>query len=135
MSPSGPQKLSTHFQEIAEMERYIERIKSNIASKDPPLRVAQSRLKKRLRRPDVENCNDLAHSQLTAEVSELHNCIKHLEDKLQEANCSLCDLKKNKERLEANIKVKTNTIFIDRQKNMSMRKNFPFNVHVSRCQC
>ena len=127
--------VNPFFQEIAEMERYIERIKSNIAAKDPPLRVAQSRLRKRLRRPDVENCNDAAHIKLTEEVSELHNCIKHLEDKLQEANMSLCDLKKNKERLEANIKVKANTINIDRQKNMSMRKNFPFNVNVSRCKC
>lgn len=117
------------------MERYIERIKSNIASKDPPLRVAQSRLRKRLRRPDVENCNDLAHNKLLEEVNELHSCIKHLEDKLQEGNQSLCDLKRNKERLEANIKVKTNTIMIDRQKNMSMRKNFPFNVNYNKCKC
>jgi hypothetical protein len=117
------------------MERHIERIKQNIAAKDPPLRVAQSRLKKRLRRPDVENCNDNAHIQLSEEVRDLHNCIKNLEDKLQEANCSLCELKKNKERLEANIKVKVNTIFIDRQKNMSMRKNFPFKISVSGSGC
>ena len=71
------------------MERHIERLKSQIAAKDPPLRVAQTRLQKRLRRPDVENCNDGPHNKLMEEVSELHQCIKHLEDKLQEnvGNC------------------------------------------------
>ena len=110
------------------MERHIERIKANIASKDPPLRVAQTRLKKRARRPEVENCNDTAHSKLLEEVSELSQCLKHLEDKLQEANSALQDLLKNKERLEKNIKVKANSLLIDRQKCMSLRRHFPYNV-------
>lgn len=114
------------------MERHIERIKSNIAAKDPPLRVAQTRLKKRLRRPDVENCNDNAHNKLLEEVNDLHHCIKHLEDKLQESNHALQELLKNKERLENNIKVKANTIMIDKMKNMSMRRSFPYNVIVTK---
>jgi len=114
--------------EIADMERHIERIKQNIAAKDPPLRVAQTRLKKRTRRPEVENCNDGPHSKLLEEVNELMNCIKHLEDKLQEANHALQDLLKNKERLEHNIKVKANSLLIDRQKCMSLRRHFPYSV-------
>ena len=110
------------------MERHIERIKQNIAAKDPPLRVAQTRLKKRTRRPEVENCNDGPHSKLLEEVNELMNCIKHLEDKLQEANHALQDLLKNKERLEHNIKVKANSLLIDRQKCMSLRRHFPYSV-------
>ncbi len=114
------------------MERHIERLKSQIAAKDPPLRVAQTRLQKRLRRPDVENCNDGPHNKLMEEVSELHQCIKHLEDKLQEANHSLEDLRRNKERLEQNIKVKNNSLLIDRQKCMSLRRHFCYNVVVTR---
>ena len=114
------------------MERHIERIKSNIASKDPPLRVAQTRLKKRTRRPDVENCNDFAHNKLLEEVNELHQCIKHLEDKLQESNNVAQELLKNKERLESNIRVKSNTLLIDKQKCMSMRRSFPYNVIVTK---
>ena len=114
------------------MERYIERIKLQIAAKDPPLRVAQTRLQKRLRRPDVEACNDQPHNKLIEEVNELHTCIKHLEDKLQESNQSLQDLLKNKERLQHNIKVKANTLLIDKQKNMSLRRSFPYNVQVTR---
>ena len=37
-----------HFlQEIVDMERYIERVKKSIADKEPPLKVAETRLKKR----------------------------------------------------------------------------------------
>ena len=117
---------------MADMERHIERIKQQIASKDPPLRVAQTRLKKRTRRPEVENCNDCPHHKLLEEVNELMMCIKHLEDKLQEANGALQDLLKNRERLEHNIKVKNNSLLIDRQKCMSLRRHFPYNVVTTR---
>ena len=110
------------------MERHIERIKQQIAAKDPPLRVAQTRLKKRSRRPEVENCNDNAHSKLLEEVSELAQCLKHLEDKLQEANSALQDLMKQRARLEQNIKIKANSLLIDRQKCMALRRHFPYNV-------
>ena len=114
------------------MEKHIERIKQNIAMKDPPLRVAQTRLKKRARWPEVENCNDNAHSKLLEEVSELAQCLKHLEDKLQEANSALQELFKNKSRLEQNIKTKANSLLIDRQKCMALRRHFPYNVVATR---
>lgn len=114
------------------MEKYIERIKTSIAAKDPPLRVAQTRLKKRARRPEVENCNDGPHCKLLEEIAELTGCIKHMEDKLSDANSALQDLLKNKERLEHNIKVKANSLLIDRQKCMSLRRHFPYNVVTTR---
>lgn len=118
--------------EINEQERYIERLKGNIASKDPPLRVAQSRLKKRTRRPEVESCNDGPHNKLLEEVSEIAHSIKVLEDKLQEGNEALGDLLRNKQRLEKDIKVKKNSLLIDQQKCMSMRRSFPYNVVATR---
>lgn len=118
--------------EINEQERYIERLKGNIASKDPPLRVAQSRLKKRTRRPEVEACNDGPHNKLLEEVSEIAHSIKVLEDKLQEGNEALGDLLRNKQRLEKDIKVKKNSLLIDQQKCMSMRRSFPYNVVATR---
>ena len=36
-----------YLQEIADMERYIERVKKSISSKEPPLKVAETRLSKR----------------------------------------------------------------------------------------
>jgi len=118
--------------EIAEQERYIERLKSNIAAKDPPLRVAQTRLKKRTRRPEVEACNDQPHNKLLEEVAEIAQSIKLLEDKLAEANEALSDLLRNKQRLEKDIKVKKNSLLIDQQKCMSMRRSFPYNVVATR---
>ena len=120
------------FQEIAEQERYIERLKGNIAAKDPPLRVAQTRLKKRTRRPEVEACNDQPHQKLLEEVCEIAQSIKLLEDKLAEGNEALSDLLRNKQRLEKDIKVKKNSLLIDQQKCMSMRRSFPYNVVATR---
>jgi len=118
--------------EIAEQERYIERLKGNIAAKDPPLRVAQTRLKKRTRRPEVEACNDQPHQKLLEEVCEIAQSIKLLEDKLAEGNEALSDLLRNKQRLEKDIKVKKNSLLIDQQKCMSMRRSFPYNVVATR---
>merc|ERR1712083_883676 len=114
--------------EIAEQERYIERLKANIAAKDPPLRVAQTRLKKRTRRPEVEACNDMPHNKLLEEVTEISQSIKLLEDKLTEGNEALSDLLRNKQRLEKDIKVKKNSLLIDHQKCMCMRRSFPYNM-------
>ena len=94
--------------------------------------MAQSRLKKRTRRPEVEACNDGPHNKLLEEVSEIAHSIKVLEDKLQEANEALGDLLRNKQRLEKDIKVKKNSLLIDQQKCMSMRRSFPYNVVATR---
>ena len=80
----------------------------------------------------MENCNDNPHSKLIEEVSEIATSIKTLEDKLNEANDALQDLQKNKQRLEKDIKVKKNTLLIDQQKCMSMRRSFPYNVVATR---
>jgi tektin-3 len=94
--------------------------------------VAQTRLKKRTRRPDVEACNDQPHNKLIEEVAEIAQSIKLLEDKLGEANDALQDLIRNKQRLERDIKVKKNTLLIDQQKCMSLRRSFPYNVVATR---
>ena len=58
----------------------------------------------------------------------LQDGLGHLEDKLQEANLALQELLKNKARLEQNIKVKANSLLIDKQKCMALRRHFPYNV-------
>lgn len=108
------------------MEKNIDRLRNSIAAKAPPLKLAQSRLKKRLRRPEVELCNDEPHRHLTEEVRELMQMIRLLENKLQESDGALADLFKNKERLEQNIRVKKNSIMLDQQRCMSLRKHFPY---------
>ncbi len=80
----------------------------------------------------MEACNDQPHIKLIEEVAEIAQSIKWLEDKLGEANDALQDLIRNKQRLERDIKVKKNTLLIDQQKCMSLRRSFPYNVVATR---
>ena len=61
-------KLTTHLhlvdKEILEMDCLIDQIRSAKRAKQGPLKVAQTRLKKRSHRPDVESCNDPPHNKL-----------------------------------------------------------------------
>ena len=110
------------------MERCMNKIKSAIVAQDPPLKVAQTRLKKRIRRPEVENCNDEAHTRLIRMVAEIQENIKLLEAKYEEARQADEVMKKNKEQLDQDIRVKKNSLLIDFQKCMTKRRTFPYSV-------
>merc|ERR1712218_776951 len=88
------------------------RVKSNIQAKESPLKLAETRLAKRSKRPEVEACNDSPHGKLTEEVAELMQNIK--------------------QKLESDIKVKSNSLLIDQQKCMSMRRTLPYNIVATR---
>ncbi|KAK2528599.1 Tekt3 [Columba guinea] len=51
-------QFNTTLKEIFEMEMNIEALRKAIRDKGPPLKVAQTRLDERTRRPDVELCRD-----------------------------------------------------------------------------
>ena len=110
------------------MERCMNKIKNAIMAQDPPLKVAQTRLKKRIRRPEVENCNDEAHTRLIQMVAEIQENIKLLEAKYEDARQADEVMKKSKEQLDQDIRVKKNSLLIDMQKCMSMRRTFPYSV-------
>ena len=113
---------------MADIERCIAKLKTAIMGQDPPLKMAQTRLKKRSRRPQVENCSDDAHNRLITEVVEIQQHIKLFEAKLEEAHVADNNLKKDKERLEQDVKVKKNSLLIDHQWCMSKRRTFPYSV-------
>ena len=114
------------------MERCVNRIQSAIVAQDPPLKLAQTRLKKRSRRPEVENCADDPHFKLVESVNEIAQCIKLLESKLEEAGKAHQELLDIKARLESEMRVKKNSLLIDQQKCMSKRRTFPFIPHSTR---
>jgi len=99
--------------------------KKALRDKGPPLKVAQTRLEARAHRPDVELCRDPPHLRLVEEVGQLQESIDLLNRKLSEAEAAHQDLLRNKARLEHDIKIKSNSLFIDREKCLSMRKSFP----------
>ncbi|CAE1329544.1 TEKT3 [Acanthosepion pharaonis] len=122
-------KLQTHLskvlQEIFDMNKNIEFIKKSIQDKQAPLQVAQTRLDTRLRRPNVESCKDSAHIRLVEEVDEIRDTLETLQKKLRQAENSLQELLCLKTKLEEELAVKNNSLFIDREKCLAMRKTFP----------
>ena len=128
-------RLTTHIhlvdKEILEMDCMIDQLRSSKRSKQDPLKVAQTRLKKRSHRPDVESCNDPPHERLVDEVAILNDTIILLDQKLTEAEAARLDLLSNRQRLENDSRVKENSLSIDQSKCMTLRMNFPFNIRCS----
>ncbi|EMP35524.1 Tektin-4 [Chelonia mydas] len=113
------------LKEIGDQENNIAALKQAIKDKEAPLKVAQTRLYDRSFRPNVELCRDPAQFRLISEVEELTESIESLKQKLLEAEQSLRNLEDTRMSLEKEIAVKSNSIFIDRQKCMAHRTRYP----------
>ncbi|NXL84623.1 TEKT4 protein, partial [Alectura lathami] len=117
--------LKNILKEIGDQEANIAALKQAIRDKEAPVKVAQTRLYDRSFRPNVELCRDAAQFRLISEVEELTESIESLKKKLLEAEQSLRNLEDVRMNLEKEIAVKTNSIFIDRQKCMAHRARYP----------
>lgn len=117
--------LAKTLQEIFQTEMTIESIKKAIKDKQAPMRVAQTRLDERTRRPNVELCRDPAQLRLVNEVHEIDDTIQALQQRLREAEDTLQMLVHTKANLEHDLSIKANSLFIDQEKCMGMRKSFP----------
>jgi len=128
-------KLQTHLskvlQEIFDMEKNIELLKKSVQDKEAPMQVAQTRLATRTRRPNVESCRDPVQHRLVEEVYEINETVDSLRGKLREAENALQHLLRTKASLEQDLSIKNNSIFIDREKCMGMRKTFPMSPRVA----
>lgn len=128
-------KLQTHLakvlQEIFDMEKNIELLKKCTQDKEAPMQVAQSRLATRDRRPNMEACRDPVQHRLVEEVGEINETVDALRCKLREAENALQHLLRTKSSLEQDLSVKNNSLFIDREKCMGMRKTFPMSPRVA----
>jgi len=123
--------LSRVLQEIFDMEKNIEMLKKAIEDKANPMQVSQTRLETRLRRPNVEACRDPPMNRLISEVGEITESIEYLTNKLRESENALQHLLRTKATLEQDLAVKNNSLFIDREKCMGMRKVFPLSPKVA----
>ncbi|XP_034414099.1 tektin-3 [Cyclopterus lumpus] len=121
--------LQTHLaktlQEIFQTEMLIESLRKALRDKECPLKVAQTRLEERTRRPNVELCRDNPHHRLVGEVREIEDTIHKLQERLMQAENTLQTLVKTKVTLEHDLSIKANSLFLDQEKCMSMRKSFP----------
>ena len=63
--------------------------------------------------------------RLVKEVQDIGDSIEHLHRKLQEAEAQHQQLLKTRSSLETDLQIKMNSLFIDREKCMGMRRSFP----------
>lgn len=104
------------------MEANIAALKKAIADKEAPMKVAQTRLENRTFRPNVELCRDRVQYRLIDEVIEIDVNVDRLHEKLADAEASLKGLIRKQLSLEEDIEVKANSLFIDRDQCMELRK-------------
>lgn len=118
-------QLAKTLQEIFQAENTIMLLERAIAAKECPLKVAQTRLECRTRRPNVELCRDIPHFKLVNEVFTIDDTLQTLKLRLRETQDTLQLLVMTKCRLEHELAIKANTLCIDKEKCMGMRKTFP----------
>ncbi|EDL96225.1 similar to hypothetical protein FLJ32871 [Rattus norvegicus] len=118
-------QLAKILQEIFQAENTIMLLERAIVAKECPLKVAQTRLACRTRRPNVELCRDVSQFRLVNEVFTIDDTLQTLKLRLRETQDALQLLVMTKSRLEHELAIKANTLCIDKEKCMRMRKSFP----------
>ncbi|NXG55945.1 TEKT3 protein, partial [Hemiprocne comata] len=130
-------KIQTHLaktlQEIFQTEMSLETIRKCIRDQEPALQVAQTRLEKRTRRPNEELCRDTAQLRLVNEVHELDKTVQILQQQLRDTQDRLQVLVHTKSDLEHDLAIKANSLFIDQEKCLGMRKSFPSTARLLGC--
>uniref|UniRef100_A0A224XBL8 Tektin n=1 Tax=Panstrongylus lignarius TaxID=156445 RepID=A0A224XBL8_9HEMI len=127
-------KIQMHLhrvqQEVFDIEKSIELLRKAILDKSNPMKVAQTRLEARAHRKDIELCKDEAQSRLVQEVNEIGETIETLHRKLQQGEAQHQQLLMTRTNLEKDLHIKTNSLFIDREKCLGMRRSFPITANV-----
>ncbi|NWV12280.1 TEKT4 protein, partial [Ptilonorhynchus violaceus] len=125
------QHLERILKDIGEQEANIVQLKKAIRDKEAHLKVAQTRLFDRSFRPNIELCRDEPQFRLVSEVEELTVFLEALKRKLMEAEQNLKNLEETRMKLEKEIAVKSNSIFIDRHKCLGYRLRYPVDLEVA----
>ncbi|XP_076061022.1 tektin-3-like [Oratosquilla oratoria] len=112
-------------QEMNDLEKHIDLLKKSILDKSSPLQVVHTRLENRTHRPEIELCRDPPQNRMFREVQEISESVEALRRKLADAEEALHRLAQIRARLDHDIGVKTNSLYIDRDKCLSIRKSFP----------
>ncbi|XP_078278230.1 tektin-1 [Rhinoraja longicauda] len=124
-------KLEKHLNkvmdEISTQEKNIELLKKTIMDKEGPMKVAQTRLETRTRRPNVELVRDPAQYRLVSEVQEITDNVDRLHATLAQAEAELRGLRRNQLSLEEEIEIKGNSLYIDDVQCMNLRNSISIN--------
>lgn len=117
--------LSAVLQEIFDLEKSIDFIKKLVIDKEGYLRLAQSRLETRTRRPGVEGKRDQAMQRLVQEVEDLHTMIRDLKNKQAQEENAIQHLLRTRATLEQDLSIKNNSMHIDKERCLGNRRTYP----------
>ena len=134
------------LQEIFDLEKSIEFIKKSILDKEAYLKLAQTRLETRTRRPGIELTRDQAMhrfesqqslnkyqlinkllfiSRLIQEIEDLKAMIQDMKTKLTQEENAIQHLLRTKATLEHDLSIKNNTMHIDQDRCLGNRRTYP----------
>ncbi|XP_030075857.1 tektin-5-like [Microcaecilia unicolor] len=122
--------MSKADHEIKQLEEAVDLLKQAIREKENPKKVAQTCLEERGRRPNVELCRDDPQFKLVKEVHAIDEAVDTLRQRFREAQETLELLSFEKAKLQHEIQVKENSLHIDRDKCMDLRKAIPSSVRL-----
>ncbi|XP_066054305.1 tektin-4 [Chamaea fasciata] len=125
------QRLRQILKGIGEEEANMGNLRKAIRDKEAYLKVAQTRLYDRSFRPNVELCRDEPQFRLVSEVEELTVFLEALKRKLLESEQNLKNLEETRMKLEKEIAVKADSIFIDGEKCLRYRLRCPVDLEVA----
>lgn len=108
------------------MERNMESLKAAIEDKIGPMKLAQTRLEIRSRRPRQELVRDPVQYKLVGEVSQISDNVEKMQVLLAENENSLKELLCNQLSLEEDISIKANSLFIDIQQCCKLREQLSY---------
>ncbi|XP_037077018.1 tektin-3-like, partial [Pollicipes pollicipes] len=127
------QELTRLVHEIAEQERHRLALRRALDAQLPPLKVAHTRLERRTHRPGLELCRDGAMLRLQSEVHEIGGSVQQLQRQLDEVERALAELLQQKAKMEEELRVKANSLLIDRDQVLGSRRAFPVTSLVTKC--
>lgn len=110
------------IREIEAMEENIGSLKEAIAAKEGPMQLAQTRLDHRSLRPNKELVRDPVQYGLIGEVGEIAGSVSQLQERLEDSESALKGLIRNQLTLEEDIAVKTNSLYVDKDQCMTLRR-------------
>ena len=108
--------------EIAAQEENINLLNAALEQKVGPMQLAHTRLNLRSQRPNNELVRDPVQYRLVEEVGEIEHSAQQLLERLAESEATLKRLNRNELVLEEDIAIKTNSLQIDQDQCMALRK-------------
>ena len=104
------------------MEQNIGLLQRAVEEKVGPMKLAHTQLDWRSYRPNNELVRDPVQYELVVEVDQIENSIQQLQQRLADSEAALKRLNRNELILQEDIDIKTNSLHVDQDLCMALRK-------------